>query len=190
VNPLDILGHNNMMVLWLDNHIGQPDNCRALKMKFREITNSLKMVESVDSCRDVLPYVKNRKLFCIIQGRYAKEIVPDIVQMASLSMPPVIYLFTLHMSSLIEWATEQECIMNGGIFDHAQDLLETLTKDLNNYVKEKQAEYQHLFEIELVSEYIRKLTQMMGQCWKTNDPLALSDETSRDKNQSAAIIVQ
>jgi hypothetical protein len=94
------------------------------------------------------------------------------------------------MSYLTEWAAEQECIMNGGIFDHEQDLLGTLTKDLNNYVKEQQAEYQHLFEIELVSEFIKKFTQMMGQCWKTNDALALSDETSTDKNQSAAIIVQ
>ncbi|CAF5139149.1 unnamed protein product, partial [Rotaria sp. Silwood1] len=110
------------MIIWLDEYIGRDENCRALKMEFHQLTNNLKMVDSVDSCRQCLPHVKNRKLFFIIQGKYAKEIVPDIVEIVSPSMKPVVYIFCLHMIYFIEWAQEQECIMEGGIFDHEKDL--------------------------------------------------------------------
>ncbi|CAF4480480.1 unnamed protein product [Rotaria sp. Silwood2] len=119
VNPFDILARSNIMVIWLDEYIGRDENCRALKMEFRQITNNLKMVDSVDSCRQCLPHVKNRKLFFIIQGKYAKEIVPDIVEIVSSSMKPVVYVFCLHMIYFIEWAQEQECVMEGALInDH------------------------------------------------------------------------
>ncbi|CAF1121196.1 unnamed protein product [Rotaria sordida] len=55
VNPFDILARSNIMVIWLDEHIGRDENCRALKMEFRQLTNNLKMVDSVNSCRQCLP---------------------------------------------------------------------------------------------------------------------------------------
>ncbi len=190
VNPLDILARSNIMVLWLDEYIGRDENCRALKMEFRQITNSLKMVDSVDSCRQCLQHVKNRKLFCIIQGKHAKEIVPDIVEIVSPSMKPVVYIFCLHMVYLTEWAQEQECIMEGGIFDHEKDLLPRLTKDLNDYVKQKSVEYENYLQPELVSKFLAEFKQIFERCYQARDAIASSHETGNDRNQAAAIIAQ
>jgi hypothetical protein len=175
------------MVLWLDDHIGRDENCRALKEEFRQITNSLKMVDSVDSCRQCLPYVKNRKLFCIIQGKYAKDIVPDIVQIASPSMNPIVYIFTLHMKYLIEWAQEQECVMDGGMFDHEKDLLEALSRNLNEYVRQTSAEYKQCFQLELVSKFLNEFTKIIERCWQVKNEPTLPIEPSNGKNQSELI---
>jgi len=70
------------MILWLNDHIDRDENCRDLKMKFRRITNSF---------RECLPHVKDRKLFCAIHGKYAKEIVPDIVRIISPSRTRMCY---------------------------------------------------------------------------------------------------
>ncbi|CAF3405471.1 unnamed protein product [Rotaria sp. Silwood2] len=176
VNPFDILARSNIMVIWLDEYIGRDENCRALKMEFRQITNNLKMVDSVDSCRQCLPHVKNRKLFFIIQGKYAKEIVPDIVEIVSSSMKPVVYVFCLHMIYFIEWAQEQECVMEGGIFDHEKDLLSRLTKDLNDYVKQKSIEYKHYFQPEQISKFLAEFTQIFERCCRARDAIASSHE--------------
>jgi hypothetical protein len=190
VNPLDVLARSNIMVIWLDEYIGRDENCRALKMELRQITNSLKMVDSVDSCRQCLPHVKNRKLFFIIQGRYAKQIVPDIVEIVSPSMKPVVYIFCLNMAYLIEWAQEQECIMEGGIFDHEKDLFPRLNKDLNDYVKQKSVEDKNTLQSELVSKHLVEFMQIFKRCCQARDTAISSDETNKDRNQTAAIITQ
>jgi hypothetical protein len=190
VNPLDILAQSNIMIIWLDEYIGRDENCRALKTEFRQITNNLKMVASVDSCRQCLPHVKNRKLFFIIQGKHAKEIVPDIVKIVSPSMKPVVYIFCLHMSYLTEWAQEQECIMEGGIFDHERDLLPRLTNDLNDYVKQKSVEYENYLQSDVVSKFLTEFMQIFERCCKKKDAFASSHETDNDRNQPAAIITQ
>jgi len=130
----DIFTENGVMILWLDEHIGRDENCRALKMEFRQITNSFKMFDSPESFRQCLPYVKDRKLFCIIQGKYAKEVVPDIDRIVSPSMKPVVYIFCLHIKYLVEWALGQECVMRGNIFTHEQDLLDKLKRDVQDYI--------------------------------------------------------
>jgi hypothetical protein len=165
------------MVVWLDEYIGCDENCRALKMEFRQITNSLKMVDSVDSCRQLLPQVKNRKLFFIIQGKHAEEIVPDIIEIISPSMKPVVYIFCFDMLHLIDWAVEQECIMEGGMFDHEKDLLPRLSQDLNDYIKQESVEYEDYFQSELVSTFIK----IFERYFQKRDAV---------RNQAAAIVAQ
>lgn len=154
------------MVLWLDEHIGRDENCRDLKMQFRQLTNNLKMVDSVDSCRQCLPYLQNRKLFCIIQGKHAKEIVPEIVKITSPSVKPIVYIFCLHMIYLNEWAQEQECVMEGGMFDHEQDLLSKLTRDLDDYAKQKSIEYEKYLQPELILRFSQKFMQISELCYQ------------------------
>jgi hypothetical protein len=178
------------MVVWLDEYIGRDENCCALKMEFRQITNSLKMVDSVDSCRQLLPHVKNRKIFFIIQGKHAKEIVPDIIEIVSPSMKPVVYIFCLHMTYLIDWALEQECIMEGGIFDHEKDLLLRLNEDLNDYVKQKSVEYDNYLQSELDSQFLTNFMRISERCFQERDAVTSSNETDNDRNQAAAISAQ
>jgi hypothetical protein len=153
------------MVLWLDDHIGRDENCRALKMEFRQITDSLKMVDSIDSCRQCLRHLRNQKLFCIIQGTYAKEIVDDIVQFVSPSKKPIVYVFTSHTEYLPKWIQEQECIMNGGVFKHEKYLLEALRLGLNDYIKQESVKSDQYFQSELVSKFLEEFTQRIERCW-------------------------
>ncbi|CAF1265581.1 unnamed protein product [Adineta ricciae] len=185
-NSEDILTRNNIMVLWLDDHIGRDENCRALKAEFRQITTSLKMVDSVRSCRECLPYVKNRKLFCIIQGKYAKEIVPDIVQIVSSSIKPVVYIFCLHMISLVEWAQEQECILEGGMFDHEKNLFNKLRNDLNDYANQKSKESQDKWSA-VITNFLIKFTRLSTDCYETNT-IVSSQETVNDRRQDTSTV--
>ncbi|UJR19315.1 hypothetical protein I4U23_022444 [Adineta vaga] len=191
VNSTDILTQNNIMVLWLDDHIGRDENCRALKEEFRQITNSLKMVDSVRSCRECLPYVKDRKLFCIIQGKYAKEIVPDIVQIVSSpssSMKPVVYIFCLHMSYLVEWAERQECIIEGGMFDHEKDLFNQLRNNLNDFIKQNSMKCENTLSQEMIVTFLAKFTQISTRCYKTRDMIVSSKETVNDRSQDTSTV--
>ncbi|CAF1229414.1 unnamed protein product [Adineta steineri] len=190
MNHFDILARNNVMIIWLDEYIGRDENCRELKEEFRQITNSLKMVDSVESCRQCLEHVKDRKLFFIIQGKYAKQVVPEIVQIIPPSMKPVVYIFCFNMTYLMEWAQEQECIMEGGMFDHEKDLLLRLTNDLNNYVKQKSVEYANYLQPELISKFLAELKQMFEGCCKVKDALTSPDQTDHDANQATTIMAQ
>ncbi|CAF3686761.1 unnamed protein product [Adineta steineri] len=190
MNPLDVLAKNNVMIIWLDEYIGRDENCRALKKEFRQITNSLKMVDSVESCRQCLQHVKDRKLFFIIQGKYAKQIVPEIVQIIPPDMKPIVYIFCFDMTYLMEWAQEQECIMEGGIFTHEADLLLRLTNHLNDYVKQKSVEYANYLQPELISKFLAELKQMFEGCCKAKDALTSPDQNDNDANQTATIMAK
>ena len=122
------------MIVWLDDHIGQQDNCRALKDKFRELTNSFRVTSTVEECRSFLPQIKDRKVFFIIQGSLSEAIVPDIEQIIPDEMEPVVYLFCFDVPNYVEFALKHPCIIDRGqIFDHQDDLLGKLTTDLNEY---------------------------------------------------------
>ncbi|CAF1265729.1 unnamed protein product [Adineta ricciae] len=165
-NESDILALNNVMIVWLDEHIGGDENCRDLKNKFRRITNSFKAVESVESCRHCLPHIKNRKVFFIIQGKHAKEIVPYITKTMLSDMEPVVYIFCLHMQYLIEWAQEQECIMRGGIYDHEQDLLGRISKDVQEYIEQQPKMPDKLAETALVKSFLKQVKQLLKSCFE------------------------
>lgn len=125
------------MVVWLDKHIGQDENCRALKNEFRRVTTSFRADSTVEECRNYLPNIKHRKVFFIIQGSLSEEIVPDIERIIPEEMEPVVFLFCGNKTKYVEFAQNHESIMRGQIFDHQQDLLGRLTYDLNEYAIKK-----------------------------------------------------
>ncbi|CAF1593514.1 unnamed protein product [Didymodactylos carnosus] len=152
---------SNLVVLWLDDHICRDDNCQSLKSEFRDNTNILLTLDSVESCRRCLPKLKNRQLFCIIQGKYAKEIVPDIVRITPPSLTPFVYIFCLNMEYLIDWASEQECVLKGGMYHHEKDLLKKMTTDIAEYIQEKLAEYR--LKKDLCEQWAAKLTKRVDR---------------------------
>ena len=165
---MDILARSNIMVLWLDDYIGRDENCRALKMEFRQITNSLRFVDSVDSCRECLQHVKNRKLFCIIQGKHAQEVVPDIIEATSSSLEPVVYVFCLHKIYLVNWACEQQCVLKGGLFDHEKNLFAKLNNDINKYVNQDPVGDKKILSPELIANFMIQLTQIFERFYQEN----------------------
>ncbi|CAF4686192.1 unnamed protein product [Rotaria sp. Silwood1] len=129
---------SDVVLLWLDDHIGQAENCIELKQEFESNTTNIYFFNDVDQCRRFLSSIRQKKLFCIIQGRHAQSIVPDIIKYGIL---PVVYIFCFDMSSLTRWASDIECILAGGIFTHEKDLLARLTQDLSDYANLKVQEY-------------------------------------------------
>ncbi|CAF3209388.1 unnamed protein product [Rotaria socialis] len=131
---------SGVALFWLDKHIGLPGVCTQLKQEFESNTTNLYSFSTVDQCRSFLQSVKNRKLFCIIQGSLAKTVVPDIDRYEQ-SLSPVVYIFCLDVSAYSEWGQNYDCILRGGIFDHEQDVLTHLTHDLSEYAALKVQEY-------------------------------------------------
>jgi hypothetical protein len=133
-----VLG-SDIVLLWFDEHIGHAENCIDLKNEFEETTaNSIYLFHDVDRCRQFIRKIRDKKAFCIIQGKYAKTIVPDIMQYTK---SPVVYIFCFHMITLTEWAQDIPCVLEGGIFDHEKNLLVKLTTDLSEYASLKVEEY-------------------------------------------------
>lgn len=149
------------MVIWLDDHIGKDENCRALKNEFRRLTNSFRVDSEVEACRNYLHNIKDRKVFCIIQGSLAKEIVPDIERIIPEEMEPVVFLFCGIMTNYTKWAEDYDSIMRGQIFDHEKDLLARLTSDLNDYAIKKNSGD---ITKELVSSFITQFVETLHRC--------------------------
>jgi len=129
---------SDLVLLWLDDHICKENNCTDLKNEFESNTTSIHLFHDVDRCRRFVRTIRNKKLYCIIQGKYAKDIIPDLIQYTT---SPVVYIFCLHMYPLSEWAQDYECVREGGMFDHEKDLLGKLTNDLADYADSKVQEY-------------------------------------------------
>ncbi|CAF0806496.1 unnamed protein product [Rotaria sordida] len=131
---------SDVILLWLDEHIGQTENCIELKQEFESNTTNIYFFNDVDQCRRFLSLIKQqqKKLFCIIQGKHAQAIVPDIIKYG---ISPVVYIFCFDMSHLQEWALDIDCILTGGVFTHEKDLLARLTHDLSDYANLKVTEY-------------------------------------------------
>jgi hypothetical protein len=145
---------SNLVLFWLDEHICQDKNCIELKEKFESNTTSIYLFHDVNQCLQFLPSIGDKKLFCIIQGKHAKTVVPVIENSAT---SPVVYIFCLNVAALNEWAQGYDCILNGGIFDHEDDLLARLTQDLANYANLKAQEYR--FKREACEDWAANLTK-------------------------------
>ncbi|CAF1680999.1 unnamed protein product [Adineta ricciae] len=130
---------SNVVLLWLDNHIGQPENCHELKEQFVTSTAFIHLFHEVEPCTQFIQTVKDKKVFAIIQGRYAREIVPCLEQHTS---DPVVYIFCMDVGEHSDWAADRECIVNGGILNHEGDLLTRLTQGLADYAISKASEHQ------------------------------------------------
>lgn len=133
-----VVGSNTVLLLF-DEHIGKNGNYTDLKNEFESNTGTnMYAHHDVENCRRFIRRIKNRKPFCIIQGKHAKELVPDIIQYTK---SPVVYIFCENMFALTEWAQDIPCILQGGIFNHEKDLLTKLTVDLADYASLKSEEY-------------------------------------------------
>lgn len=138
INAVEKVVGSDVVLIWLDEHIGQEPHCRNLKKEFESNTTMIYTFYEVEHCRQFLKTNRNKKLFCIIQGKLAQSIVPDIERYAT---SPVVYIFCFDMTHLTKWAQDYDSIMNGGFFTHEKDLLARLTSDLSEYAQLKSQEY-------------------------------------------------
>jgi hypothetical protein len=145
---------SNVVIFWLDEHIGQPENCIELKEEFQSNTTSIYLFHDVNQCLKFLPSIGDKKPFCIIQGKHAQTIVPVIADSAT---SPVVYIFCFDVVALKDWGQGYDCVLNGGIFDHEKDLLARLTQDLADYANLKAQEYR--FKRKACEDWAANLTK-------------------------------
>ena len=146
---------SDVVLFWLDDHICQDGNCQDLRNEFETNTSHIFFFHDIEQCRGFLKYVKGKKVFCIIQGKHAQTIVPDILN--ETSVPPVIYVFCFNVTVLTAWGKCIDNIVQGGIFDHEKDLLGKMTTDLADYANLKVQ--QHRVKRDACQEWAQNLTQ-------------------------------
>jgi hypothetical protein len=181
------------MILWLDKHIGLDENCAALKDEFRRLTCSFKTMNTVESFRENLSNVKNRKLFCIIQGSLSEYVVPEIEQMTAPSPEPVVYILCGSIANYAGWAQNFDCIMRGNVYDFDKELLNGLTNDLNKYVEKKITEDPlilppHLVPPDFVPQYMKAFTDLFQQYCPSAD--RSQHEPNPNEDQRSIVKVQ
>ena len=140
MNVVDSVAGSDVVVFWLDHHICEDRQCKDLKQKFQEgVGHKIEFFDKVEPCYELLENSKGKKLFCIIQGRFAESIVPLIRRQAT--VPPVIYIFCLSAASLKERIPNVTSTLDDCVFDHELDLLCKMTADLADYATVKSQEY-------------------------------------------------
>ncbi|CAF0880610.1 unnamed protein product [Adineta steineri] len=170
---------SDIVIIWLDDHIGQTNNCTELKQEFESNTTNIYLFHDVDQCINFLQSIRNKKLFCITQGRHAQTITPHI---ENLFNSPVVYIFCLHVSALAEWAQNYDCILAGGIYDHERDLLARLTQDLAGYAAIKAQEYN--FKRQACEEWAENLTKNAKRFRTEQCTLTFSTDPTDDNKET------
>ena len=154
MSTVERVAGSDIIVLLFDEHIGQTGNCMDLKQDFESNSGTnIYAYHDVEQCRRFMRKIRDKKAFCIIQGKHAQALVPDLMQY---STSPVVYLFCEYMFALTEWAQDIPCILAGGIFNHEKDLLAKLTVDLADYAVLKVEEYR--IKREACEEWARNVT--------------------------------
>jgi hypothetical protein len=157
------------MVIWLDAHIGLDEYCRDLKREFAELTSNFKFESTIEGCRKLLPKVKDRKIFFIIQGKLSKDIVPDIEQIIPKEMEPVVYIFCIYEEYYREQAKKYESTKRGDVFVHEKDLFDQLEKDLNKYALDVIQRYlRSIISEKPVTDFMENIVGMSRRCYQNN----------------------
>ncbi|CAF0873577.1 unnamed protein product [Rotaria sordida] len=164
-------GHfSDHVTVWVDIHIGMEDSYADFKAKFNnniqvlqsnnineeEIDDDsilcanpdmLKKLSDEVYCLKYFPTIEkgleyilknsDKKIFFISSGTIGKIIVPQI---ANLPQIQGIYIFCGNISYHTEWAGEYAENISG-MFEHQDNLLERLTRDIAAYVERKGDQY-------------------------------------------------
>ena len=140
MNAAERVAGSDLVLFWLDNHICKDGECETLKKKFEVDTgHEIEFFDEVEPCYELLENSKGKKLFCIVQGRFAEAIVPLIRRQAT--VPPTFYIFCASVALLKERIPDVTRTLDGCVFDHESDLLCKLTADLADYATIKSHEY-------------------------------------------------
>ncbi|CAF1329917.1 unnamed protein product [Adineta steineri] len=170
---------SDIVIIWLDDHIGQTNNCTGLKEEFQSNTTNIYLFHDVDQCIKFVQSIENKKLFCIIQGKHAKTMIPHIEKKSN---SPVVYIFCFNTLALSEWAQNYDCILAGGIYDHDKDLLARLTKDLADYAAIKAQEYN--FKRQACVEWAENLTKNAKRFRTEQCTLTFSTDPTDDNKET------
>jgi hypothetical protein len=79
VNSLTATGRPPIIGVWVDQHIGLPDNEKKMKQRFAGLSSFItewKFFSKPDQLYDFLDYNPKNQIFLIMSGRTGQEIVP------------------------------------------------------------------------------------------------------------------
>lgn len=79
VNNLTTTGRPPIIAVWVDQHIGHPDNEKKMKQRFAKLSSLIKQWEfftEPEKLYDFLDYNPKNQIFLIMSGRNGQEIIP------------------------------------------------------------------------------------------------------------------
>lgn len=121
---------SDFTIIWLDT------NASDTKSSFRIKLGDAQTFTGVDSCINYIQSHPRESIYLIISGSLAKETIPEIYDASNLVQ---IFLYCGSVSAYAEWAMDYcEKLM---IFEHGDDLLERLWKDVESNLRQQAALY-------------------------------------------------
>lgn len=121
--------HNNLdncCIIWLDVTINlENDSTQASLSDLRDTANSVLIFDELDECVDYITDVKDEKIFLILSGLLAIDILPLIYQAQQLQ---VIYILSSETNKYKQWAKEylEEC----GVYSDIRSICRQLKQNM------------------------------------------------------------
>ncbi|CAF1391498.1 unnamed protein product [Adineta steineri] len=116
----------NYTIVWLDTNASDPES------SFRTKLGKAQIFTDVNDCIKFIKSHSNKSTYLIVSGSLAKLVVPEVYDCSNLLG---IFLFCGSVSTYAEWAMDYcDKLM---IFDHGDDLLVRLWRDLESNLREQ-----------------------------------------------------
>lgn len=116
----------NFTIIWLDVEASSTTS------SFRRKLGDVKTFTNPDACTEYIFSHENAFIYLILSGSYAKSVVPQIYECSNVIE---IFLFCGSIATYSEWGIDycEKMLM----YDHEDDLLERLWKDLELKLQEQ-----------------------------------------------------
>ncbi|CAF1355961.1 unnamed protein product [Adineta steineri] len=116
----------NYTIVWLDTNASDPES------SFRTKLGKAQIFTDVNDCIKFIKSHSNKSTYLIVSGSLAKLVVPEVYDCSNLLG---IFLFCGSVATYAEWAMDYcDKLM---IFDHGDDLLVRLWRDLESNLREQ-----------------------------------------------------
>ncbi|CAF1115694.1 unnamed protein product, partial [Didymodactylos carnosus] len=113
-------------LVWLNKNVNSPEN-HDICAEFRQIIDHLKLFDNTEECEKQMKKVKNEKIFLIINGQFATEIVPKVHQNPDLL---AIYVYDVNDDTKHQWIDEYPKVKH--IFDNIDSVKNQLKLDVHD----------------------------------------------------------
>ena len=143
-----------LVIVWLDIHADEPVSSFRDKL-MHDQHEYVKIFADSQSCVTFIQSEIHKKIFFILSGSFGSEVVPIVYDLQQVQQ---IYLFCGTILSHVNWAIDYTDKMY--MFDHENDLLERLYREVEAFLRERANFY--LQQANLFRDRVQNFTQ--GSC--------------------------
>ncbi|CAF0828725.1 unnamed protein product [Didymodactylos carnosus] len=110
--------------LWLDQDVNSTQDNLETQQQLRKIINYMQTFDDLEKCEDYIRQAKNEKIVLIVSGRFGKEIIPRLHDLAQFS---ACYIYCGNKAANDKWAKAYPKVK--GIFVHRDKLICEISTD-------------------------------------------------------------